>query len=197
MAEQQPPQKGVPTPIQRGEPTDARGAPAFVSTPTPPSAPVSGTDTVTVACKYGPGIILRGFVKTEATREVMGGGTQKYALWEPTGETHTIRGPVANNAAYRRIGELPEGIVGGYMLNQGVPRDLWECWLDQNKHSDLVRNRVVFAAPDYHRAMDEARDLKDTKSGLEPIDPSKPGARSPELRGKVFASEHAPGARAA
>jgi hypothetical protein len=175
---------------------DASGAPIRPPTPTPATAPATGTDTVTVACKYGPGLILRAFVKTKAQQEVMGGGVRDIDVWEPTGETYTLHGPVVNNAAYLRVGELPEGIVGGYALNAGVPRHLWECWLEQNKHSDMVRNRIVFASGDYHRAMDEARELKDVKSGLEPIDPTRPGARAPELKG-VVASSHAPGARAA
>lgn len=176
-------------------PVDASGAPAFPKTATPPSKPATGTDTVTVACKYGPGIVLRAFVKTRAQREVLGGGIQEYDLWEPTGETFTIRGPIVNPAGYRNAGALPEGIFGGYALTAGVPRDLWECWLEQNKHSDLVKNRLVFASGDYTRAMDEARELKDQLSGIEPLDPAKPGARSPELRGAVRPSEHAPGAR--
>jgi hypothetical protein len=190
-APQQGANRGIP------HPTDERGAPAFPATPTPPSAPASGTDTVTVACKLANGLILRVFDETVESRPVLGGGVKEEKVFLPTGTQYVVRGPIVNLGAYRQAGELPDGIVGGYALTPGIPRDFWERWLDQNKHSDLVRNQIVFASSSYDRASGQARDMKDVKSGLEPLDPDNPTARNPRDFAGITRGEHAPGARAA
>lgn len=176
-------------------PTDERGAPALPETATPASKPATGTDTVTVVCRYPAGIILQAFAKTTQNEPVMGGGSREVIVHERVGEPFVVKGPVVNTGAYRQAGEFPEGIVGGAMLNPGVPRDLWENWLYHNRESHLVVNRLVFAAESYDRAAAMAREDRDRKSGLEPLDPDNPSRRNPGEYAGIERGMYAPGAR--
>lgn len=176
--------------------TDERGAPIMPETPTPASRPASGTDTVTVACKWPPGVILQPQVQVEE-QEPYPNGMRTVKVWRYTGSRFVVRGPVVNVGAYKHVGELPEGIVGGFKLNPGCPREVWETWLKQNQDSDLVRNGLIFAHSDYNYASDSARERREVLSGAEPIDQSKPWLKNPaDLRG-IERGEHAPGARGA
>lgn len=63
-------------------------------------------------------------------------------------------------------------VQGGYGLTFGVDKDFWDAWLRQNANSDLVKNRLIFAAAG-DKAADQAREQEEIRSGLEPLDPEK------------------------
>ncbi len=68
---------------------------------------------------------------------------------------------------------LPAARVG-YGLTFNVDESFWAKWLEQNKDSDLVRNRIVFA----HRKRDAARgeakerETGGARTGFEPMNMS-------------------------
>jgi len=82
-------------------------------------------------------------------------------------------------------GRSPEfNAVHGYALTPGVPRDFWEMWLEQNKKAAYVLNKCIFAMSSEARARDKVKsEMSKMLSGLEPIDPENPAAKSPDLRG--------------
>jgi len=110
---------------------------------------MASTDTVTVACKLPNGLHLdvNGFDRV------------------------TIKGnalPFGESAVDYRI-------VGGYALTPGVPRDLWDAWLKDRTTMDIIVKGIVFAQEKPADVVAEAKNGAKVITGLEPIDPDKPG----------------------
>lgn len=110
----------------------------------PSTAPVSGTDTVTIGCKLPHGLHLD-IVK----------------IGEPVAR-HTINGSNSSR------------IVGGYGITEGVPRAFWERWLEQAKDMAMVKNGLVFAHREAASAIAKAKDGAAEITGFERVDPNKP-----------------------
>lgn len=124
--------------------------------------------TVTVGLKSPSGLVLRLQRAVEVNQPVMGGGFKLVTEYHPDHEqrTYTIHGTaVPHGLAPRCL------IVGGYAMTPGIPKDFMAAWLEQNKGLDLVRNKLIIAREDPEDAAAEARDLRDVRSGLEPISP--------------------------
>lgn len=126
--------------------------------------------TVTVALKHPIGIICRLHQMVEVEERLPGGGTQKVMMARVTGQSFKLNGylrrPQGNEPA-------PPALPGSFALTHGVDKDLFEVWLAQNKDLDLVRNGLVFASEKPNYTLDESREKKALKCGLEPIDPNK------------------------
>jgi hypothetical protein len=121
---------------------------------------------VTVACKMPNGIILRGFDWNTEDVPVFGGGVKQQKVARPNGTQALI------NGARFPFGEAPAyAIVGGYALTPNVDAELWDLWFEQNKNSDLVKNKQIFAYEKPEMATDAAKEHKAVRSGLEPINP--------------------------
>jgi hypothetical protein len=136
-----------------------------LSTRPAPSRPATGTATVVVACKHPPGIFMRAFGTEEHDVQVLGGGTRKEKRSFAVGEPFKINGPAVMK------GESPPFIIaGGYALTTGVPADLAETWMEQNKDSALVKNRLIFVADSEGRAKDQGKEQREIQSGLQPLD---------------------------
>lgn len=128
-------------------------------------------DTVTVACKVPCGLRLRIYDLEEQVREV-NGTVLREKVAVPLPDEYVLNGTAINMGAIQ-AGNLPEHqIIGGYGLTSDIPRDFWERWLHDNRTTDLVKNRVVFACDDNRAAASEARNSRAIKSGLEPVDPT-------------------------
>lgn len=136
--------------------------------------------TVTVACKVPNGLLLRVGKWSERDVPVLGGGTRTEREWHPDPEKIKVHGPS------RAPGEDPRApISGGYALTPGVPADVWERWLEDNKDSPLVKNQMILAHAKQDHAGGMAADRKDLRSGLEPMkqdgDPRMPRQGNPNL----------------
>lgn len=85
----------------------------------------------------------------------------------------------------------PPIAIGGYALTPNVDADFMAAWLTVYKDSDMVKKMFVFAYPKHADASSAALEFQDEKTGLEPLDPDKPGPgleREPGLsRGRVGA----------
>ena len=64
----------------------------------------------------------------------------------------------------------PFMIAGGYALTPNVPADTALAYMEQNKSSDLVKNNLIFIHEKPEYVEKRAKELKATKSGLEPLD---------------------------
>jgi hypothetical protein len=128
--------------------------------------------TVTVCCKLPSGLILRVYDFVE--RHVPAGA----------GQYRLAKVPVPREEEYAVTGyAVPFGmphdktIAGGYALTPGIPEDFFDYWLAQNKGHPAVKQGLIFA----HRQMESARDMAkeraELRSGLEPLNPDKPGDR--------------------
>lgn len=143
-------------------------------------APVSGTDTVTVACKVANGLELPEYVLGEEQEPMFGGGTRTVKVWKPTGRKIVLFGP-ARATEQMRQGIYPDfQLAGGAALTTGVPRDLWEnierVYTEHRYEAFL--NRQVFSVGDAGRTAAKAKELASEPSGLEPVDPANPVRRT-------------------
>lgn len=157
----------------------SRGNPLPEGKPTRPSAPATGTDTVTVACKVANGIVL----EVSEMRDVdeptgFGGGTRTTKKAFPVGERFVLRGNAVDRAPGRRDEESEFPRAGGAALTSGIPRDFWERWLEQHRNDPVVTNNLVFAHGTLDGASGMSRERKDVESGLEGIDPADPAKRT-------------------
>ncbi len=142
--------------------------------------------TVTVACKIPGGLILRGFVLVDRSELVMGGGTREIKVAQETGERVVINGPAAEKGkmpiARNGMG-MPDDNLGmvqvehGYALTHGVDAEFFNRWLEQNQTLDAVRNGLIFAHAQVSSVRAQAKDGARIRTGLEPIDPTRPGLK--------------------
>lgn len=155
--------------------------------------------TVTVACKYPGGLILRRHVMREKIELVMGGGTRTVQEAVATGEQAVVNGP-AREPGKMPLQRGPGGapvkdthvdLASGFALTPGVPKDIWDSWLEANKDSAIVRNGLIFAHGQAASVRAQAKDHEKQRSGLEPIDPNRPGRNlqpADEMKGRIKAA---------
>lgn len=129
---------------------------------------------VTVACKHPHGIHL----------DLMG---DPEIFTGPNGEKHVVanllkRVTVRGSADARRlendgkiVGEVGH-VIGNYGLTPNIDKDFWDAWLKQNESYPMVKNGLLFAMPQLNSVKSEAKSRAAVESGLEPINPAKPGA---------------------
>lgn len=129
--------------------------------------------TVTIGCKLPSGVHLNIFTMEDSQEPIMGGG------WRVIKKA-SFAGRVTIKGVGRRVDD--PRVVGGYALTPNVDADVWAEWLKQNKDSDLVKNRMVFAHVKQAEAEAQARDQQSLRSGLEPVDP---GNLPPEFKRKI------------
>jgi hypothetical protein len=151
----------------------------------PPSAnpPVTGCDSVTVACKIPAGIVFPLGKMVPFREPMMGGFGLEITKFEPAtnGEVPVevrLRGPAKDLFAMRRGKGEFEPIVGGYALTSGIPREHWEWVLEHYKHHPAILNGLVFAQKNEREAAAQAKDQRTLTSGLEGIDPDNPQKRT-------------------
>lgn len=127
---------------------------------------MSGAATVVIACKLPHGIKIRDYEKGESFEPVMGGGKRKTLVYRAVGPTYRIKGPNVPDA----LKPLVE-VVGGYAITQGMPADVWGRWIESNADAPYVKNGLIFGGEDGDAVRGKAREMVDTKTGMEPLDP--------------------------
>lgn len=106
-------------------------------------------------------------------------GTVKETIWQAAGDRYLIRGtkrPINPPKGYPAAPDMELG----YALTPNIPADFWEKWLEQNAKTDMVVNGLIFAHSDRASIVDEAKDFRDVRSGLDPLDMSE-GGKDPRL----------------
>jgi hypothetical protein len=147
------------------------------------SRPATSGDTVTIACKIPHGIILRIFQWDEFDEPTRDGSWKRIKQARDIPDLQFVaRGTwlasagQAFNPSNPAVAEL---LPGGYALTPGCPKDIWDRWFEQNKQSLIVRNKLIFAHSDHPTVHQEATGMRETKTGLEPLDKNKPAERMP------------------
>jgi len=134
------------------------------------AAPVGASRTgatVTVACKLPSGLIIRGMRADVRLVPVLGGGHREEKFWKEDGRRVEILGN-----ARPQGGSFKTRVVGGYALTHGVPRDLWDQWLEANEDQPMVKNGLIMACGSVEDAAEFGRENRGIKSGLERLDPN-------------------------
>jgi hypothetical protein len=139
------------------------------------SAPVSGTDVVTICCKIPNGLILRAFEQIEEVEASLTGPRKYIIVKGIVGTEFSCQGPAQINHITSNMFDLmSRSYPGGYALTHGCPRDVWESWLHWNKNTPIYTEGLVFAVADPADAAMEAKSRASLRSGLEPLDPANP-----------------------
>lgn len=121
---------------------------------------------VTVACKLPHGFDLRVFAMEDYQEPVMGGGWKTVKRAVEFGQRYLLAGVAAPH------GMSPVAqMATGYALTHNVDAEFFAEWLKQNADSDVVKNRLIFAAPKPADVADRAKENEKTRSGLEPLVP--------------------------
>ncbi|MEK7888231.1 hypothetical protein AAB992_14020 [Burkholderia contaminans] len=113
--------------------------------PTLAVPPEPSDDMVTVACKLPQGLHLDIVKHGEVRRRV------------------TLNGANSSHA------------VAGFGITERVPKAFFEQWLAEHQELPAIRNELIFALPRRADVEAMAAERVDMKSGLEPLDPKKPG----------------------
>jgi hypothetical protein len=124
----------------------------------------TSANTVIVACKIPAGIFMQGY-KLVDTEEPMPLGSRTIKKAVPTGDRIKING---NGSAQ---GSVAPGLVdGGYALTYNVPAETARAWLEANKESDMVKNKLIFITEKAESAVAQSKNNHAVKSGLERLD---------------------------
>ncbi|SRR6266705_3194467 len=137
----------------------------------------TSTATVCVACKLPHGLILRVFEMEETEVPILNGPPKRVKQARELARRFVVNGfSHAQNRAPDYDIQSPHVLgngttEGGYALTPGVPKDLWDLWLEQNKTSMMVRNGLIFAFDRREDVNAKAADGQKIRSGLERMDP--------------------------
>lgn len=139
---------------------------------TPAAKAERSGEKVTVACRVPNGLRLRLFRFEEASELVLGGGTRTYQRSIPITKGDKPLEVVVHGPSIP-MGFAPSYlIVGGYALTPNIDKDFFEAWMEQNRNTDLVRNKMIFCQEHTQDAQAQAQEQKDVRSGMEPMDMS-------------------------
>lgn len=127
--------------------------------------PVTGTDSVTVLCKIPQGFMMQLHEKRTFT-EVGLGHSKEVSQFFPTGHEFRLNGSAhaQNEGPHCRT-------VGAYAVTEGVPKEFWEKWLEQNKTLEAVKNGMIVGFDETDYAVDFAKENRALKTGLERLNP--------------------------
>ena len=136
---------------------------------------------VTVYCNLPNGLRIHADRMIEQRELILGGGSRMVKIAERVGPDVLIHG----NASPR----MPDGkvierhrMIAGYAVTDGVPKDIWDAWIEANRDSAAVRNKCIFAHQKVENGDAEARDNRERRTGLEPFeqdgDPRRPRGRN-------------------
>lgn len=134
----------------------SRGPATAPNNPASRTAPPSGVDTVVVGCRLLHGIGLQIFEtgKTDDGQPIR----------KAVGEKVWLNG--ANKS----------GLINGVGLTE-VDASFWDAWVKDNASFAPFKNGHIFVQSTRERALSAADERKTLKTGVEPLDPEKPGER--------------------
>jgi len=144
------------------------------------------TGMVSVALKLPNGIFLQLYEFIERQEPILGGGYRTFKMSRAVeGSKYRLNG---NTFPF---GQPPNFlIIGNYGITPNIPENVWDKWLEQNKDSDLVRNKLIFAYRSGDKVADCAKEHAKTRSGMEPIAINRDGSLDmSDSRLRVFAKQ--------
>lgn len=123
--------------------------------------------TVFVASKITRGLYLDVFNPVEMTRRVVGGGVEKFTQMMRMPERVRIKPAVVG------FGLLPNyPIIDGFSITRDVPADHWRKFVEQNSNYEPLTTGILAAFDTEADAIAYAKEHKELRTGLEPLDQS-------------------------
>jgi hypothetical protein len=155
------------------------------------TAPATGTDIVSVACKIPSGWMLQLHAPQTFTA-VTPVGNHEVTQYFPIEEDAN-----GNPASFRLNGPAHpqnEGprcrVVLGFAITRGVPRDLWERWCVQNKTLPAFKNGMIHEYKDNDRG--SLKEYREQRTGMERINPANPPRLSNRFKVTTSDDQKAP-----
>lgn len=97
----------------------------------------------------------------------------------PTGLHLDLAGPPPRRVTLRGtatpFGEPPIIVQGGYSLTHDVDEEFMDEWMRVYASTELVQKSIIFVHSKVADARAHSRELAEVRTGLEPLDPDKPG----------------------
>jgi hypothetical protein len=122
--------------------------------------------TVTVACSWPNGFLLRVGEWETHYEPVLGGGMREAKTWTPRGEPIKINGPA------RAFGEdYKAPVQNGFALTHGVDEDFMKKWMEDNADHPAVQNGLIKIHANARELNAMTREGRDLKTGAEPLQP--------------------------
>jgi hypothetical protein len=136
---------------------------------------LTGGETVLVACRVPMGLRLQ-LNEWHEVQEPGPAGPRTVRQSRRCGDPIVVHGPSKSyfDADHRR--KIDFDLEGGFALTP-VPRAFWDLWFEQYRTSDLIRNKLIFAA-DASSTKAQARELEKSRTAWEPLDANNPMAKS-------------------
>jgi hypothetical protein len=132
------------------------------------------SDTVIVGCRYPNGLDIHidrmAAVRTPAWHQP--NGFTEVQVATPI-QTIKLAGP---NRVNRFDGEGPYAFTT-------VPRKFWEQWIVSHRNDPAIVNKQIIVGETRDELRGLARDAKEFKSGLQPVDAKQQDARMPKIPG--------------
>jgi hypothetical protein len=125
--------------------------------------------TVLVGCNYPNGLVLRLFDYITAYQDVINGGKREVQVpVARNGSEVRLRGPAVRPGIVPKYKIIQSRAREGYAITR-VDADWFEEWLEQNKNTDIVKNKVVI----YHEkdTPGMAKEMQNVRNNLEPLNP--------------------------
>lgn len=88
----------------------------------------------------------------------------------PCGLMITLGGKTVELAGARE-----SNVIGGFGLTYGVDADFFQAWKKTYAELDVVKKELVFAYGDERSTRDMAKEREKERTGLEALNPDKPG----------------------
>lgn len=111
---------------------------------------------------------------TRHARETGQFGSVDSVVHVKTGEIHLLRGTAYPSdkppKGFPKRPDMIEDDNGGYAMSK-IPAEFMARWMEENKDTDMVRNRVIIVKDDVDSLIDAAKDQIDVSSGLGPMNP--------------------------
>lgn len=156
------------------------------------AGPQTGTDTVTIGCKWPNGLVMRLYDMVDVETTVNGIVMKEKKAFLREGAKEFVLNGFSVDLGKLAGGIMPEhSIVGGFGLTFGIPRDFAEEWFTQNAKADVVRRGLIFMEGSEQSARAHAREFAGLQCGIQPIDPNDPAPRAGLRKGQILADKAA------
>lgn len=122
---------------------------------------------VTVACKWPNGVVLKVFDFIDI-EENHAGGTRTIKQAVQRGKTVYLNGYLKPNK-----GQIQQPAQAAfYEMTHGVDEDFMKLWMQQNRESDLVRNKIILVqGGPVENIKSAVKEMEKQRCGVEPLDP--------------------------
>lgn len=134
-------------------------------------APQKSQRYVTIACKLAVSRFELQLCRKQTVKENTQTGPRDVEQYFKTGIVYVVRGTAyPEGTPPKKFFKRPEEIDGYAITENVVPSDFWDAWLEQYGKSDMVKNKLIFAAETYDEIEGIGAEMIKQKCAFAPLD---------------------------